>query len=102
MFAVNNGSGTFALSTAASASAYAGSGSSLSAGSPLGSGMAVIGFSEFPCCTTTSYGVKLIRQGAGDVQQTWIYGQAQPYSPLGAVTGVASGDFDNNGTQDFA
>ncbi|HWC18264.1 MAG TPA: VCBS repeat-containing protein, partial [Terriglobales bacterium] len=67
MFALRNASGTFTVSRAASETAYAGSGSALRTGSPLGSGLAVIGFADFPCCTAASYGVKLIRAGAGDV-----------------------------------
>jgi len=102
MFALNGGSGTFAVSRAASENAYAGSGSSLTAGTSLGSGLAVIGFTEYPCCSATSYGVKLIRSGAGDVVQTWVYGQSTSPAPGGEVTGVASADFDGNGTQDFA
>ena len=100
MFAVSNGSGAFAVSRAASESAYAGSGSSLHTGTSLRNGLAVIGFAEFPCCTAASYGVKLIRSGAGDVLQTWTYGQST--TPSGEVTGVASADFDGNGTRDFA
>jgi len=102
MFALNLGSGTFAVSRAASENAYAGSGSSLNSGTSLGTGLVLIGFVEFPCCTATSYGVKLIRSGAGDVLQTWIYGQSASQMPGGEVTGVASADFDGNGTQDFA
>ena len=102
MFAVNGGAGKFAVSRAASENSYAGSGSSLTAGTSLGSGLAVIGFSDYPCCSATSYGVKLVHAGAGDVVQTWVYGQSAAFTPGGEVTGVASADFDGNGTLDFA
>jgi len=45
--------------------------------------------------------VKLVSQATSDAAHTWTYGQSTSSLP-GEVTGIASGDFDGNGAQDFA
>ncbi|MFL6437139.1 MAG: FG-GAP repeat domain-containing protein [Terriglobales bacterium] len=102
LFAINNGSGQLAITPVAAESSYASSGSHIRAGSPLnGMGTAVEGFLDVPCCASVTYGVKLVSQGTSDAAHTWTYGQSTSSLP-GEVTGIASGDFDGNGAQDFA
>ena len=104
VYALNNGAGGFTLSTVAPESSYAGNGTFVTEGSPLnGASTAIEGFRTESCCDATpaTYGVKLFTQVNNPAAQTWIYGQAA-YSSPGLVTGIASADFDGNGTQDFA
>jgi hypothetical protein len=103
-YAVNNGSGSFTITRVAGESAYAGSGSYLLSGSSLsGPNTALEGFSTAGCCADLpdSYGVKLFTQPGASPTQTWIYGQSAN-APAGWVRGIASADFDGNGTPDFA
>jgi hypothetical protein len=102
LFAINNGSGALAITPVADESSYASSGSHIRAGSPLnGIGTVIEGFLDVPCCAPATYGVKLVSQGQSDAAHTWTYGQSTSSLP-GEVRGVASGDFDGNGSQDFA
>jgi hypothetical protein len=101
-FAINNGSGGLAITPMADENAYASSGGYIRAGSPLSdASTAIEGFLSMPCCAPATYGVKLVIEGKSDAARTWTYGQSTSSLP-GEVTGIASGDFDGNGTQDFA
>lgn len=102
VFAINDGSGGLAITPMADENAYASSGGYIRAGSPLnGASTAVEGFLSMPCCASAIYGVKLVTDGKSDAAHTWTYGQSTSSLP-GEVTGIASGDFDGNGIQDFA
>ena len=104
VYALNNGAGGFTLHTAGTESSYAANGSFVNAGSPLDNTDTLIeGFSTESCCAAIPavYGVKLFTPIRSSPSQTWIYGQ-NTYSPPGRVSGIASADFDGNGTQDFA
>jgi hypothetical protein len=102
LFAINNGSGGWAITSVAHESSYASSGTYIRAGSLLnGTGTVIEGFLVMPCCAPATYGVKLVSQGTSDAAHTWTYGQSISSLP-GEVTGIASADFDGNGSQDFA
>src|SRR5438270_8294382 len=103
LFAINNGSAGMGITPVTDENAYASSGGYIRAGSPLsGTGTAIEGFLLMPCCASASYGVKLVTEGKSDAAHTWIYGQSNGASLPGEITGIASADFDGNGTQDFA
>jgi hypothetical protein len=102
LFAINNGSGQLAITPVADENAYASSGGYIRAGSSInGTASAIEGFLLMPCCAPATYGVRFVSQATTDAAHTWTYGQSTSSLP-GEVTGIASGDFDGNGKEDFA